>query len=195
MKATDVLKGEHRLIEQVLDCIERIADRARTDEGFDRDNAAAALEFLHTFADRCHHGKEEDRLFPAMVEKGIPLNVGPVAVMLSEHDVGRETIRSMQGAVDGDDAAAFALHAGEYVGFLREHIQKEDNILFPMADSVLGDEQGTLLAEFQRFEAEEVGDGLHAEMVAIADRLAGEYGVAHASQRSQSGFGGCCHQH
>jgi len=195
MKATDVLKREHRIIEQVLDCLEQMADRAASGEGFDRDNAADAVEFLRTSADRCHHGKEEDRLFPAMIDKGIPREVGPVAVMLAEHDVGRAAIRSMTGAIDGDDAAAFARPAREYVALLREHIQKEDNILFPMADSVLGDEQEALFAEFERFEAEDLGPDLHARMIAVADRLAEEYEVRPASQRSSTPFGGCCHQH
>ena len=195
MKATDVLKQEHRVIEQVLDCLEHIANRARAGAGLDRDNAFDALEFLRTFADRCHHGKEEDRLFPAMIEKGIPRDVGPVAVMLAEHDVGRAAIRGMQAAVDGEDAATFARHADEYVMLLREHIKKEDGILFPMADSVLGEEQAALLAEFERFEAEDMDAELHARSTAIADRLAEVYGVAHASERVPTPFGGCCHQH
>jgi hemerythrin-like domain-containing protein len=195
MKATDILKQEHRVIEQVLDCLERIADRARAAEGFDRDNASDVLEFLRVFADRCHHGKEEDRLFPAMIEKGIPREVGPVAVMLNEHDVGREAIRGMQGAVDGDDPSTFARHADEYVSLLREHIQKEDAILFPMADSVLSAEQEALSAEFERFQAEDLGTELHAQLIASADRLAEVYTVTHASERAPTPFGGSCAHH
>lgn len=89
MKPTDVLSNEHRVIEQVLDCLERMVEECRTSNSLEAQPARDAVRFFHTFADRCHHGKEEVHLFPAMEAKGFSRAEGPVGVMLREHEAGR----------------------------------------------------------------------------------------------------------
>ena len=79
MKPTEILSGEHRVIEQVLDCLERIAQRCRDEAVWTEASAMQALDFFRNFADRCHHGKEETHLFPAMEAKGFPRDAGPTA--------------------------------------------------------------------------------------------------------------------
>jgi hemerythrin-like domain-containing protein len=197
-RVTHILKAEHRVIEQVLDCLEMIAQKARSDGRIERDSASEVVRFLRGFADACHHGKEEDRLFPAMVSKGVPGDVGPVGVMLAEHDQGRAAVREMDAlvSVDGGDPEAFATVALGFVELLRDHILKEDNILFPMADSVLSeDDQSALLGEFEYVESEEIGVGVHEEYLELADRLAQRFGVPLAEDRTTQPFQGCCHQH
>ncbi len=195
-RATDVLKGEHRVIEQVLDCLESIAERARAQGSLDRESAADALRFVRDFADACHHGREEQHLFPAMIQKGVPGEVGPVGVMLTEHEAGRAAARRMEELISGEgDVEAFAHEATTFVGLLREHILKEDNILFPMANSVLSEEeQVALMDEFQRVESKE--HGAREQLLALADRLARLFGVPLAAERpNDRPFEGCCHQH
>lgn len=194
MKPTDVLKQEHRVIEQVLDCLEQMTTRIRVGEDFDRADGTAALEFVRGFADSGHHGKEENCLFPAMVDKGVPGDVGPVGVMLAEHDVGRAAVGEMATALEAEDDEAFGAAASGYVELMREHILKEDNILFPMADSLLGDRQDELARAFARVDADDIGADRHEELVAIADRLATRYEVAPATERTQRPFHGCVHQ-
>src|SRR5262245_578365 len=77
MRPTDILSAEHRVIEQVLDCLQRIGENAASSGTLDMDSARAALRVLRTFADRCHHGKEEERLFPMLAKRGLPTHVGP----------------------------------------------------------------------------------------------------------------------
>ena len=93
MKPTEILSGEHRVIEQVLTCLERIAEQCAAEGRLDRTSAEQALEFFRNFADRCHHGKEEVHLFPALEAKGFPRDGGPTGVMLHEHDQGRAHVR------------------------------------------------------------------------------------------------------
>ena len=100
MKPTEILSGEHRIIEQVLDCLEKIAQNCATEGRLDRTSAEQALDFFRNFADRCHHGKEETHLFPAMEAKGFPRQGGPTGVMLSEHEQGRAYIRGMAEVID-----------------------------------------------------------------------------------------------
>lgn len=135
---TGVLREEHRLILKVADCLERLADQREPDLVAWR----GCVVFLRGFADTCHHGKEEDGLFEALAEAGVPRDEGPVAVMLEEHRNARSLVRAMGRELDAapldDDALARLRAAGrDYVALIREHIAKEDGGLFEMADSLL----------------------------------------------------------
>ena len=163
MKPTEILSDEHRVIEQVLACLEAIVRQAKSAGRLDGPSAQDAVAFFRNFADRCHHGKEEAHLFPALEAKGFPREGGPTGVMLDEHERGRAHVRGMdeniEAAAPGDAAALerFAGHAEGYLVLLREHIHKEDHILFQLADRAFSaDDQQRLLAAFQKVEAEEV---------------------------------------
>ena len=199
MKPTEILSGEHRIIEQVLDCLEKIAQNCATEGRLDKTSAEQALDFFRNFADRCHHGKEETHLFPAMEAKGFSRQGGPTGVMFSEHEQGRAHIRAMADAIEGAAAgtseavAQFVNNAQGYVGLLREHIEKEDHCLFTMANQALteGDQQ-RLLAAFENVEQEHMGLGTHEKFLTLADELADRLGVTRAADiRSMSC--GCHH--
>ena len=126
--------------------------------------AKDAVAFFRDFADRCHHGKEEAHLFPALEAKGFPRQGGPTGVMLHEHEQGRAHVRGMAEDIDaaaaGDAAALrqFIEHAEGYISLLREHIYKEDHVLFQLADRTLSEaDQQALSAAFGQVEAEEMG--------------------------------------
>ncbi len=122
-------------------------------------------------------------LFEAMVAAGFSRQQGPVAVMLAEHEEGRRLTRAMSEAAQrlqgGDEAARAQVveNARGYVNLLRQHIWKEDNVLFPMADrSIPLAEQPKVEAEFDRIELEETGEGLHEKYETLARALAAELG-------------------
>lgn len=199
MQPTDILKGEHRVIEQVLDCLEQIAAEAGDQGRVAAEPAREAISFFRNFADRCHHGKEEAHLFPAMEAKGFPRDAGPTGVMLHEHEAGRAHIRAMDEAIDQAAAgeapavAQFCEHAGGYVGLLREHISKEDHCLFSMADRAFSAaDQAALLAKFEQVEAHDIGEGVHQRFLDLANRLADRYGLPRA-QASSGHACGCGH--
>ncbi len=178
MKASDVLMNEHRAVERVLKVLERSADRLDAQEAVPAQIFEDSLDFLRNFADRCHHGKEESALFPAMAKAGIPVERGPIGVMLAEHEEGRRYIRAMVEALgayrQGDETARqrLAVNARGYAALLAQHIQKEDGILFPMADRVLSEaEQRELVAQFDRIEAEHIGPGVHEHYHQMIDEL------------------------
>src|SRR3990172_2318822 len=136
------------------------------------------LEFFRLFADKCHHGKEETHLFPALGRKGFPIDGGPIGVMLMEHDHGRRFVKGMVEAVDswetkGEEARkAFVQNAKRYVNLLRDHILKENNILFNMADeSLTPEEQKALSLKFEEVEEKEMGHGEHERLHHVMDEL------------------------
>jgi hemerythrin-like domain-containing protein len=174
-KATALLSDEHRVIERVLAALERLTEKPALAS---LDSWKKALDFIRRFADQCHHLKEEKILFLALEEHGIPNEGGPIGMMLIEHEEGRSYVRAMFDALGkieaGDSSAQAALYdnAKQYLRLLREHIQKEDEILFRMADEVLSaDEQKKLLAAFAEHEAEEMGAGVHEKYLTIAQEL------------------------
>ena len=158
-----VLMDEHRVIEKVLDALETAADLEVRPDFYDR-----ALEFCTAFADACHHAKEEDRLFPLLEERGIPREQGPVGVMCHEHVQGRAYVQQMRDAAAAGDYDRVRRVSLMYVGLLRDHIQKEDNVLFAIARDVLGREDlERLAAEFAAAEKPEWN-----RYRAVADELA-----------------------
>ncbi len=181
MKATEILMEEHRVIERVLNALERAAQRAAAGEHVRPAFFINAALFIKNFADGCHHKKEEGVLFKAMNEAGMPVEGGPIAVMLAEHEQGRAFTREMRAAAEmwekGDRSARQAVvqNALGYVALLRQHIYKEDNILFPLAGRVIPTERHEAVAEaFERVEHEETGEGVHEKYLALAEVLENE---------------------
>lgn len=178
MKATQVLSEEHRVIEQVLDVLEAGADRLDRGGDVRPEFFLLATDFIRGFADGCHHQKEENVLFLRITEQGIPVQGSPVGVMLAEHELGRQYTRAMRSAAQdmqaGDpDASNRAIEsARSYVALLRQHIIKEDHILFPMADEVIPVElYDSVWEDFERVEHEETGEGVHEKYLAMAKEL------------------------
>lgn len=195
MKPTEILSAEHRVIEQVLNCLEKMATQAEKTGTLDKASATDAVNFFRTFADQCHHGKEEAHLFPAMEAKGFPRNGGPTGVMLHEHEDGRNFVRGMAAAIEKEAVPAFVENARGFIGLLRQHIEKEDHCLFSMADQAFDDtDQCRLLEAFERVEHDHMGAGTHEKFLKLADSLAEKYGVAKVAAGGHKGHN-CCGHH
>jgi hemerythrin-like domain-containing protein len=171
--ATALLSEEHRIIERLLVVIEKLTTLPLSES---RDSWKTTLDVIRGFADGCHHFKEERVLFPALEEHGVPVEGGPVGMMLMEHDEGREYVRSMAAALNNPDTestrATLVENARSYIRLLREHIQKEDDVLFRIAeDTLTASEQKDLLRAFEEHETTEMGAGVHEKYLKIVDDL------------------------
>lgn len=182
MNATQELRAEHDGILMMLRILDRICSRMDSGNSMDLKHLEGIVEFLRVFADRCHHGKEEDILFPAMEKAGIPRQGGPIGQMLHEHDRGRGCIQRMSDALEkmqgGDEGprSSFCEAAREYSDLLKNHISKENEVLFPMAEKHLP--QGSLegmTEDFEKIETDRIGVGKHEEFHRMMDELAGIY--------------------
>lgn len=167
MKSIDRLVAEHDIIERGLDVLEAAVARIESGQSVPLDYARWAPEFFATFADGCHHAKEEDLFFPLLAQRGIPEHGGPIGVMLHEHTLGRECVRQMRDAASGDqlDASTFVSAAKSFIPLLRQHIFKENNILFRMAESVMSDADDVAMNDdFTRVEQQRELTGMHEQV-------------------------------
>jgi hemerythrin-like domain-containing protein len=182
--ATENLKEEHRIILHMIKILLVASDKLEKGEAVSPDVFKKAGDFVGVFADRCHHGKEEGELFPALERKGILKHRGPIAVMLMEHELGRLFVKGLNEAVEkyerGDKTAKNAIveNARGYADLLDQHIYKEDNILYPMGDKVLSEaDNGELLEKFEGIEKDMIGEGKHEYYLQMIADLEKELGI------------------
>jgi len=183
MEATKCLREEHQVILRVLDCFEVVLRRSDESGATAREDYEPFVDFFRGFADKCHHCKEEDRLFPVLEKLGVPREGGPIGVMLEEHRQGRSHVGAIAenlGPADaGDKEAVQAVleHGKAFLELLRRHIDKEDRILFGMADQVTqGEALAGLLQAYRDAESEPDYRDTYGRCRKIADRLAETWG-------------------
>jgi hemerythrin-like domain-containing protein len=175
-KAIDDLRHEHDAILSALGILDAMVGRLGGKKPPTSEDLQGFLGFLKEFADKCHHGKEEGILFPALVKAGIPEKGGPVGQMLAEHAEGRRLIKAMEAAASPVDAKAFTEAAGGYTALLRSHIVKENDMLFPTADRVLpAPELDGIFERFAQHEETVIGHGRHEELHALLKDLKRRY--------------------
>lgn len=188
MKATQQLSTDHRLIERVLSALEVAAEQLGRGETVAPAFFHDAVRFIRGFADGTHHRKEEDVLFPALADRGMPVEGGPIGVMLYEHDQGRQFTAAMSAAADaleaGESRAEDALVANAlgYATLLRQHICKEDHILFAMAERFVPPaEQGDLDRAFDAIDAAQGAGETRADYERLVKSLEARVAVAHTA--------------
>ncbi|HUK66642.1 MAG TPA: hemerythrin domain-containing protein [Anaeromyxobacteraceae bacterium] len=198
MDAIETLMNEHRTIERGIDALISFVDEVSRAGTEDKAELGRFVTFIREFADGCHHGKEEDILFAAMVEAGFPRHGGPVAVMLMEHDHGRAFVKELGDLVakpegwNADDRELLVSAAHGYANLLRQHIHKEDAILYPMAEQRLPPEtMERVAADCERYELEKAGSGERERLLGLVSELVARHAPLEREEGSRS-VRGCC---
>jgi len=178
MTATEQLKAEHKGIKLMLRIIEKMCERLKSGGSVEPEHLEQVLEFLKVFADKCHHAKEEELLFPALEKIGVPREGGPIGVMLAEHDKAREYVKGISEGIarykagERRAAAKIVENGMAYIRILTAHIDKEDYVLYPVADAKLPrDIQDELLAKFDKVEIQKIGAGKHEQFHKMLENL------------------------
>jgi hemerythrin-like domain-containing protein len=174
---TQMLENEHFVIAKVIGAAPVLADRLEAGQVVDGYTIHGVVEFMRTFADKCHHGKEEELLFPLLGKKGIPLQGCPIGVLTMEHGKGRTLVKVLAEAAEAHQKGE---HGGQQaiIQALRgiaelypNHIWKEDYLLFPLTNKVLSpEEQRALYQQFEQVE-QRMGRDVHHRMELFAERL------------------------
>jgi hemerythrin-like domain-containing protein len=164
MQSVERLKAEHELIERGLNLLEKAVASLEAGQPLPEGFPQWAPRFFQQFADQCHHAKEEDVFFPVLKQRGIPEQGGPIGVMLYEHVLGRDCVRRMREASQAQPFAArkFADAARQYIPLLWQHIFKENNVLFLMAERVMSEaDDADVTDRFSQVEQERGLTSLH----------------------------------
>lgn len=152
-KPTFILSEEHKKILKVIDSMVKECEIIKNENAVNKPFFLAAVDFIKNYADKFHHAKEEDILFPALCGGGVKMHCDPTEQMLHEHKLGREYVKGIVSGVDSDNHEEIIANSLKYAELLRDHIYKEDNILYPMADEALnGKEQEEIVKQFQAAE-------------------------------------------
>lgn len=153
--ATNNLEEDHIHILKLTEVMRSVTHTEKPDI----EHIENIIDIIRNFADGLHHAKEENLLFPALESKGFSAQQGPVAVMLHEHIQGRNFVKGIADNLDlynkGNKAAVTGIYQNMsgYADLLLNHITKENNILFRMADNALSEiEQKNLLEQFEAIE-------------------------------------------
>jgi hemerythrin-like domain-containing protein len=176
--ATQNLENDHVHILRLIEVMERIADAADPNV----DHLELIVRVIREFADGLHHAKEEQLLFPLMVQKGFSAESGPIAVMLHDHAEGRNFVKGMAENIaqfkQGESSALRAIYSNmqDYAELLKNHIGKENNVLFRMADNTFTTaEQESLLIDFAIVENKQESGQSKDEYITLINKLAATY--------------------
>jgi hemerythrin-like domain-containing protein len=182
MQPIGPLMIEHRLIERLLHLMQQEFERIKANIEVDPEFAFVdpvfidtAVDFIRTYADRCHHGKEEDLLFKALAAKDLAPELQKVmAELVQDHAWARETTAKIVKAKEGylletpGALSDFMLHMGELLGFYPRHIEKEDKHFFIPCMAYFSEaEQTDLLAQMQEFDRRLI----HEKYLGVVERI------------------------
>jgi len=146
-KLTQVLTDEHQNILKVISAIKKECQAIESGQSIDNDFFTTAIDFIRNYADKFHHAKEEDILFKAMCDDSVTLHCNPIDQMLHEHDLGRDFVKNLEIGLEENNRDKVLANARGYAYLLEDHIFKEDNILYPMADEALKEDAQKSIAE------------------------------------------------
>jgi hemerythrin-like domain-containing protein len=178
---TQTLVDEHQLILRMIALLERNAVQTKSGGAANWQFYLDGVDFIRYYADRFHHAKEEDVLFAALVQNGMPRENSPVAAMLMEHEQGRNYVLALELAAreglygkPGQERIVVE-NALAYAALLRDHIDKEDHVLYPLAERIIPDAmRDGIMADYHKAEARSAAD-FSARYQAIVERYEQAY--------------------
>lgn len=177
MQARGPLMIEHRLIEKMVAVIQRALGRIAQTQSVDPIFIDTVVDFFQAYADRTHHGKEEDILFRDLRKKGLSPEHGQLMnELIEEHVLGRQTIKALVEANsryrkgDGTALPEMTARLKTLVDLYPKHISKEDKLFFPAALTYLSaEEDRAMLAEFWEFDKKMIHEKYRAVVQGLED--------------------------
>ena len=139
--STESLRKDHKLIEKVLQALDATIKLLKDGKQIPEDILLPTIDFTQNFTDICHHGKEEEALFPALEKAGMPSHMGPIRMMIIDHQrtktISKKIGETSKKYLETNDSIDLILALEVYVQHVTEHLWKENNRLFMMAEARL----------------------------------------------------------
>ena len=167
---TQILVAEHEIILRVIGAITKECHALKNErKNLDKKFFVSSIDFVRNYADKFHHAKEKDILFVEFCKNAHLAHCNPIEQMLYEHRLGREFIQNLEQGIKNNDKNKAIENGLGYAALLEEHIYKENNILYPMADEILSDKaQKEMLRKFSEAERKNFKDGEIKKYLAFA---------------------------
>lgn len=183
MESIKIMVDEHENIRRMLKVIRKVSYEVMTLGKFDLEDIPQIIDFVRTYADGHHHGKEEDILFETMNKEIKKLaESGAITGMYIEHDLGRLYMTNLEKAVErfknGDDEARLDIIANaiSYADLLDRHIEKENNAMYRFAENMLDDNSKAYIEdECKKVEEKANKDGIQDKYISLLENLENKY--------------------
>ncbi len=183
MKSIEIMVKEHQNIRRMLKVLRELSYRIMTEGKYNLEDLPEIIEFVRNYADKLHHGKEEDILFEAMNNQIEKLSKsGTITGMYIEHDQGRLFIANLESGYkafkEGNDRARLDIiaNAVAYTDLLDRHIEKENTALYKFAENMLPDEvKSKIDSDCDNVENEATNSGTQARYLNLLDIMESNY--------------------
>ena len=169
---TEILSVEHQHILKVINSMINECDQLEAGMELDKSYFEKAIDFIKNYADKFHHAKEENILFEELNKDTVHMHCNPISQMLYEHDTGRNYVKGMEAGLNENDKNKVIENARGYAFLLQDHIYKEENILYQMADEALDNEtQAAMLVKFRLAEEDKFPGGMKEKYLSVSKEL------------------------
>jgi hemerythrin-like domain-containing protein len=180
MKPRGPLMIEHRLIEKMLNITSKELEMIKKDQVVDPVFIDTIVDFIRTYADRTHHGKEEDILFKALENKNLnEADQKGLQELVDEHVSARQTVKELVDATEsyknGNEKSIDTIieKLSFLINFYPAHIEKEDKTFFPDTEKYFSPEElDNMLDDFWEFDK----NMIHEKYNKLYDTLLKKYG-------------------
>ena len=167
-KPIQILSDEHQNILKTIDVLLEECNILESGKEIDKAFFEKAIDFIRNYADKFHHAKEEDILFVELNKDDVEMPCNPIEQMLYEHDQGRDFVKGFEQGLEENDKDKIIENVRGYSYLLQDHINKEDNILYPMADEALNQKiQESILEKFIQAEHKRFSKGIKEKYLSI----------------------------
>ena len=160
MSATESLKRDHALIEKMINALKTISILLKNGKQIPHSILNQAIDFAINFTNTCHHGKEEESLFPTLEKEGMPKEGGPIARMLYEHEITKDLANSIVNStriyISSGEHGELVKNIDDYIHHVTLHLSKENQRVFVMADMLLNGQESQVNDNLSRLEKEKL---------------------------------------
>ena len=182
MKATEDLMYEHKAIKLILSVMSNISESIKDKKVFYTNDVEKIVDFLSVYVDKCHRNKEEAVFYPALLMTKYPTEEMPVGMLINEHKIGKGYLDEITCCVENCKIGStfscerIADCMANYVQLIQDHILKEENDYFPLANKALSVEaQKEISKQFQLINDEFVGLDIHTRYDELLKSMESKY--------------------
>ena len=182
MTPTENLINEHKKINELLDIMSKIALKIKSKDVFYPNDVEEVVKYLINIIENSHHGKEDDVFYPELISSGIPKETAPLSIINYEHLISVNYLKDISSCVEnckiGNDFSGELLADSltNYVIAIKNHIQREEEIVFPIANEVFSiEKQNDILQRFEIIEQKYISNSFNDQFDKLLNKFKNKY--------------------